>query len=103
MSSVKHFVKTYKMILKKQNEIKQNHQNLVGLKVKMSPKYRRWLKQNIDGLTDYKGDELLEDIISKKANEATIISTSVLDHYELNIQVKFTDGRTKYVGLEDVV
>ncbi len=102
MSNVKSFIRKYKNILKLQNEIKKNHQQLVGLNVKVSPKYRQWLKSNIDGLTDYKGDELLEDIINKKVSVGKVVFSRVVDQ-EVNLTIEFTDGRKKIVGLEDII
>jgi len=102
MSNIQSYVKKYKAIKKHQHDLKNNHSKLIGLKVKMSPKYRKWLKGHLDELTDNKGDELYEDIINKKVNEATVIDTSCVDH-EINLHIQFSDGRTKHIGLEDVI
>lgn len=103
MSGIQSYVNKYKAIKKNQFELQKNHSKLVGLKVKLSPKYRQWLKSHLDELTDNKGDELFEDIINKKVNVATIIATSCQDNHEITLNIKFRDGRTKLVGLEDVL
>lgn len=96
------YLKKQKRIKKYLHEIKSNHQQLVGSKVKVTNKYRKWLKSHLNELTNNEGDKLLEEIISKKRNKAKVIATKHDNPDGIILTIQFPDGETQLLSLEDV-
>lgn len=99
---LKQFVTRHNAIKKNIHFIKNEHSKIIGQKVKIRNKYRKWLKSNLDGLTDYKGDELLEEIINKKRTQGIVVQTKYDAQDGAILTVQFDDGKNHLFCLDDV-